>query len=287
MAAQQATESLRCMEVWGGNRGIEQAFELPGLDVWLYSRPIGHAENGGDVYYLSSCASGRISRLLVADVSGHGPEVSQLALRLRELMRRNINRIDQTSFVASMNEEFVQFNQESRFATALVGTYFSSTGRLQLCTAGHPQPLIYRAQANTWELLELHREPGATGNIPLGILSEVEYGQLELPLSKGDMLLAYTDGIMEARVEEGKLLGSDGLLQLVQSLNAQQPAEIIPSLVSTLESRLHSAIDDDFTLLLARCNTRTVSLMSDLLAPFRLLTSPRNNTHFRDPAAVN
>lgn len=100
-------------------------------------------------------------------------------------------------------------------------------------------------------------------------------------------MLAYTDGIMEARVEDGRLLGSDGLLKLVQSLHAQHPEQIIPNLVSALESRLHSAIDDDFTLLLARCNARSVSLMSDLLAPFRLLTSPRNNTQYRDPAAIN
>src|SRR6185369_3039638 len=99
------SEQMNCLEVWGGNRGVEKHFHMPGLDVWLHSCPVDNAANGGDVYYLSSCASGRISRLLVADVSGHGSPVSKLALRLRDLMRRHINRISQASFVEGMNEE--------------------------------------------------------------------------------------------------------------------------------------------------------------------------------------
>jgi phosphoserine phosphatase RsbU/P len=282
MSEKKAVESLRCMEVWGGNRGIEQSFELPGLDVWLYSRPIGNAENGGDVYYLSSCASGRISRLLLADVCGHGPEVSQLAIKLRELMRRNINTISQAGFVGSMNQEFVGFNQESRFATALVGTFFSSTRTLQLCTAGHPQPLLYRAKASQWEIVDLNAAPASSGNIPLGILNEVDYGQSELPLESGDMLLAYTDGIMEARVGEGEILGSNGLLQLVNSLDATKPEELLSTLIARVQELSKAPIDDDYSALLIRSSSRQVSLVSDVLAPFRLLTKPRENIHFRD-----
>lgn len=282
MSDKKVVESLRCMEVWGGNRGIEQSFELPGLDVWLYSRPIGNADNGGDVYYLSSCASGRISRLLLADVSGHGPEVSQLAIKFRELMRRNINTISQAGFVGSMNQEFVGFNQESRFATALVGTFFSSTRILQLCTAGHPQPLLFRAKTSHWEIVDLNAAPASTGNIPLGILNEVDYGQSELPLEAGDMLLAYTDGIMEARVGEGEILGSNGLLQLVNSLDATKPGELLSTLIARFQEMAKAPIDDDYSALLIRSSSRQVSLVSDLLVPFRLLTKPRENTHFRD-----
>jgi len=64
------TEQMQCMEVWGGNRGVDQHFHMPGLDVWIYSRPHDNAANGGDVYYLSSCASGRISPGEPSSVSG-------------------------------------------------------------------------------------------------------------------------------------------------------------------------------------------------------------------------
>ncbi len=284
MDEKKPSESLRCMEVWGGNRGIEQSFELPGLDVWLYSQPVANAENGGDVYYLSSCASGRISRLLLADVSGHGPEVSQLALRLRELMRRNINRISQAGFVASMNQEFVSFNQESRFATALVGTFFSNTGSLQLCTAGHPQPFIFRVRNSKWEILDLNTHPSSAGNIPLGILQEVEYGQIELSLEPGDMIFAYTDGMIEAQVQNGAMLGTPGLLALLQALDPSRPNEIVNALVTRLLAVATAPIEDDFTALLARSNTKQVSFVDNLLAPFRLFSQPRVSTSFRDNA---
>ena len=87
------------MEVWGGNRATERCFQLPGMSISLYSHPYGHDSSGGDVYYLSSCAAGRLTRLLLADVSGHGSTVSGIAIGLRDLMRKNINRIRQTRFV--------------------------------------------------------------------------------------------------------------------------------------------------------------------------------------------
>ena len=59
---------------------------MPGLSVWVYSRPHGSSLGGGDVYYLSLCASGRISRVLLADVSGHGELVSGLGVGLRDVM---------------------------------------------------------------------------------------------------------------------------------------------------------------------------------------------------------
>ena len=43
---------------------------MAGLDAWVFSRPYGNASGGGDVYYVSSCATGRITRLLVADGAG-------------------------------------------------------------------------------------------------------------------------------------------------------------------------------------------------------------------------
>src|SRR4051812_15561034 len=80
---------MQCMEVWGGNRAVESSVSMAGLDAWVYSKPYGeNASAGGDVYYVSSCATGRITRLLVADVAGHGDAVGQVGTQLRTLMRR-------------------------------------------------------------------------------------------------------------------------------------------------------------------------------------------------------
>lgn len=275
------SEQMNCLEVWGGNQGVEQHFHMPGLDVWLYSCPIDNADNGGDVYYLSSCASGRISRLLIADVSGHGSPVSKLALRLRDLMRRHINRISQARFVEGMNEEFTGFNQEGRFATAFVGTFFASTGSLQICTAGHPQPLLYRHSSNTWEIFEPSRDSVKASNLPLGISESVDYGQSQVKFGLGDMILVYTDGVTEARVANGQLLTTGGLLKLVQSLDLSDPSCLLPSLLASLRDHATAPVGDDVTVLLARADESGVSLRDNLLSPFRLLFHARDATHFR------
>ena len=79
VVSSQPAQHMQCMEVWGGSQLTSAGVEMGGLDVWVYSKPFGEAQRGGDVYYASSCATGRISRLLLADVSGHGTSVAATA----------------------------------------------------------------------------------------------------------------------------------------------------------------------------------------------------------------
>src|ERR1700682_5962792 len=139
------TQHMQCMEVWGGSQLTSRSVEFGGLEAWVYSKPYGQAQRGGDVYYASSCATGRITRLLLADVAGHGHSVASTAADLRTLMRRFVNRLDQTEFVRLLNLQFATLSRAGTFATAIVGTFFAPSGRLTVCNAGHPRPLLYRA----------------------------------------------------------------------------------------------------------------------------------------------
>ena len=150
--SEQSTQ-MECMEVWGGSQLTSRRVEFGGLEVWVYSKPHGEAQCGGDVYYASSCATGRISRFLLADVAGHGNSVAATAADLRTLMRRFVNRLDQTEFVKLLNKQFVALSRAEAFATAIVTTFFAPTRRLTVCNAGHPRPLLYQAMHRTWELL--------------------------------------------------------------------------------------------------------------------------------------
>jgi hypothetical protein len=122
------------MEVWGGSQLTARGVELGGLDAWVYSRPYGQALRGGDVYYASSCATGRITRLLLADVAGHGNTVAATAADLRVLMRRFVNYLDQTEFVRLLNRKFAELPRQGAFATAVVATFFSPTRRMTICS---------------------------------------------------------------------------------------------------------------------------------------------------------
>ena len=98
--------SLACSEVWGGNQDVLSAVSMPGLDAYVLSKPHAGDAAGGDIHYLSSCATGRIGRVLIADVAGHGEQVASLALKLRGILRKNVNYVDQSRFMRQMNREF-------------------------------------------------------------------------------------------------------------------------------------------------------------------------------------
>ena len=144
---------MKCLEVCGGSQLTAQGAVIGGLDAWVYSKPHGQSKRGGDVYYASSCAAVRITRLLLADVSGHGKSVAAVAADLRLLMRRFINRWDQAEFLRLLNQQFSTLSKTGTFATAIISTFFAPSRRLILCNAGHPRPILYRACKKEWNLL--------------------------------------------------------------------------------------------------------------------------------------
>lgn len=277
-----ASEPMQCMEVWGGNSEVNRSFDTAGLEIWLHSRPFQRARGGGDVYYLSSCASGRITRLLLADVSGHGERVASVGANLRDLMRRNINVIQQTRFVREMNRQFLEQPGPDSFATALVCTYFAPTRSLQFCNAGSPAPMLYRAAEGRWAFAqESAAVERATGfaDTPLGVVNGAEYSRFDTRLSNGDMMLCVSDAFTESRGADGELLGSSGLMQVVEQIDASDPTEFIPQLLDQLSlEHAGNLSQDDATALLFRANGSSVSLKNNLLAPFRLLAQARDNT---------
>jgi hypothetical protein len=275
---------MQCMEVWGGNRAVDSGVVMSGLDAWVYSKPYGEGaeDGGGDVYYVSSCATGRITRLLVADVSGHGRAVGEVGVQLRTLMRRYVNYIDQSRFVADLNREFSLVSTSGGFATAVVTTFFGPTGGLSLCNAGHPPPLVYRAATRGWSYLELctpddRPEPApsaALANIPLGIVDLCDYEQFDVRLGVGDMVLCYTDSLPEARDAAGDMLGEAGLLEVIGTIDASDPARVVPNLLDAISARAPDSLDaDDVTCLLFRPNGRAprLPLRERAMAPLRII----------------
>jgi hypothetical protein len=270
-----SSHDLQCMEVWGGNQSANSAVSMSGLDAWIYSKPYRGDARGGDVYYVSSCATGRIARMLVADVAGHGQAVADVATQLRGLMRRHVNQIDQSRFVQSMNQQFAALCGDGCFATALVTTFFAPTNHLSLCNAGHPPPLLYRATTRQWSFLDQRCAGGDEfANVPLGVMDLVNYDQFDVKLQVGDLVLAYTDSVTESLDQNGDMLGLGGLLELARSLDVRNPPRLIPQLMSALRQRCgHDVADDDLTILLLRPNGSgaRVPMRDRALAPMRLM----------------
>ena len=100
MSTEQSAEhrELSCMEIWGGTKRTDELISVPGIDAWVSSEPYRDQAYGGDIHYVSSCGQGMVTRFSVVDVAGHGAEVGPLAHRMRRLMRKHINKLDQTRF---------------------------------------------------------------------------------------------------------------------------------------------------------------------------------------------
>jgi len=253
-------EQMQCMEVWGGSQLTSRRVVFGGLDAWVYSKPYAGAERGGDVYYASSCATGRISRLLLADVAGHGTSVASVAEDLRSLMRQFVNRLDQAEFVRLLNKEFAELSAMGSFATAVVATFFEPSRRMMLCNAGHPRPILYRAATKEWS--SLGYEGAATGgprNLPLGLLSITEYEHFDVELEPGDCLVTYTDALMESSGADGEMLGEEGVLQILRSLGDIDPHKLIDTLLAEIAGRYPENLsEDDVTVLMVRANGGTL-----------------------------
>lgn len=251
---------LACMEVWGGNRSAARAVSLPDLEAWVFSRPFAAATVGGDVYYLSVCDGGLLSRIALADVSGHGEKVDVLAQQLLQLMRRHINTWDQSDFVRKLDDA-VGLNQAvSHYASAVVVSFDRSRSELAFTVAGHPPPLWFRSGSGEWTFLE-HRPSLKRGpaGLPLGLIAGTQYRQDLIPFPSKDILVIYSDGLSEAENGEGEQFGSTRLLEVARTL----PTDSAPALGEGLMWQLRSFRDgtkpgDDQTLIVLR-NSRDSS----------------------------
>ena len=266
---------MSCMEVWGGNRTTDILVRATGLDTRAFSLPYGGAARGGDVLHVTACSSGRITRALLADVVGHGEPAAEAAESLRRLMGEVVNILDQGKLVGALNREFTRLQEEGRFASAIVASYFRPTGTLTLCNAGHPPPLLYSEEEASWSFLEPRRGSSSRSrplNLPLGFFGSVDYELQEIDLRRGDLVVLYTDGLIEATDVDGEEFGYGRLLDLLESSSPTSFDGVIPGVLGAIESWIgSSALADDISVMVFARNELKSSLQDEMLAPVRYL----------------
>ena len=237
-APDQAGYQLACTEVWGGNDITDELLKLPGLVGLVYSKPVEPATSGGDVYYVSVCDKYVLSRVVLADVAGHGEAVARISTKLRMLVKKYINTFDQAALMREINEAFYRRNEElAQYATAVVLSHDCRTGELIFASAGHPPTLWYHAGQKEWDWLH-ERTPDSMKKfegLPLGLVYGTEYKQTRVRLAEGDLLILYTDGITECADKTGKELGYEGLRELLRGLPVEPSIRIASKLLTAVE----------------------------------------------------
>jgi phosphoserine phosphatase RsbU/P len=243
--------ALVCTEVWGGNRKVRRTVKLPSLTAWVASNPIDEGDGGGDLYYLSVCDYDLISRVALADVSGHGGDVSAVTQTLRQLMHENINAWDQSDFMRGLNDAF---NKSAKYATAIALSFHRITGRLAFSNAGHLPPLWYHAAQQSWGWLEEGNDPQPkrVAGLPVGLIPGTDYSQTVVTLKPSDLLVLYTDGITETENGVKQELGREQLLDWARQSPVDSAKALGEDLLQRLELFRGGLRNDDETLLVLR-----------------------------------
>ncbi len=273
---------MNCLEVCGGQGDSERHLRRPGLDVWVRSRSNRVTESGGgDLHLISSCASGRITRILVADVCGFGPLFNELAARLRGVMKRNVNAIGQARPVRQMGAQLAATSRDGGFASTLMSTYFASTRSLTVCNAGHPPPLLFRRDLAEWSYLKMGRHDSAAVEGSFGVVAPSDYQQFTTMLAPGDLMLAFSNSLAESRDATGRTLGLAGVLQRIRTFDAAEPAALAERLFSAVRQEHAGNLDgEDATVVVCQATETPVGWRNNLLAPLRLLRPVSDRTGF-------
>jgi sigma-B regulation protein RsbU (phosphoserine phosphatase) len=221
-----------------------EAPHVPGVDIAFASRPANTV--AGDYYDAFFRPNGHLL-IVVADVAGKSIPAALLTATLQASLRtlaalpgtlpELVDRVNGYACEQSL--------QGRRFTTAFLGELEPATGALTYVNAGHNWPVLQHATGSV-ERLE-------AGGLPLGINSSRPYESGSATLAAGDLLLIFTDGLVEAEDDHAHEFGEERMLPVVRALQGVTAAEGIKRIMSSVDAfvgltRQH----DDITCLLLR-----------------------------------
>ncbi|WP_406066405.1 SpoIIE family protein phosphatase [Streptomyces sp. NBC_01077] len=164
---------------------------LPGIDVAARYLPAGHGMDiGGDFYdFIRATPTSVVA--VIGDVQGHNTTAAALMGQVRTAVHAHATAGASPGDILARTNRLLDDLDADRFTSCLVAEFDLTHHRLRLASAGHPPPLLRRADGSA-EVLEV--PPG----LLLGIAPDVTYGTTELPWDPGSVLALYTDGLVEA-----------------------------------------------------------------------------------------
>lgn len=195
----------------------------------------------GDFFDLVELPDGRIA-FTIADVSGKGMNAALLMAKTASLFRCLSKRLDGPgALLAAIDSELAETNSAGMFVTMVAGVLDPKTGRVVLANAGHEPPLLCCGA-------RLERVDG--GMPPLGIdpaLFSAGCPESVVDLAGGALYL-FTDGLTEAKTEDGCMLGTEGVQVLLARHRALSAPDRLEAVVADV-AKNGLALRDDLTML--------------------------------------
>jgi phosphoserine phosphatase RsbU/P len=241
------THQIRCAEVWGGIQAIDAEVQTASLRASLFSTAL-DGTRGGDIYYMSVCRWDYLTRIAIADLRGHGEQVSTLSAWVYDAMQARMNTTDGYKVLADLNGAVRVHGFEAITTAAVVG-YHARRRKLYFSYAGHP-PIYIQRKGGAWQPLPI--ESTGPANLPLGVLTGTRYDMGAIPMAPGDRLCVYTDGVTDCTNAAEESFGDGGLMTSLERHRAAGVAELKAAVLADMARHRGSAPpDDDVTLLVA------------------------------------
>ena len=199
---------------------------------------------GGDCFDFVSLPGGQVA-ITVADASGKGLPAALMIANVQSSLRTAalFAPDDPAAVVTAVNRQLHACSPVDRYATLFYGVFDEATRILHYVNAGHnPAMLIRESGPVTW------LESGAP---PVGFFADTVYRARAAALKPGDLIVAYTDGIVEATNMAGEEWGVNGLLAAIHRCPVRQPARIIQAAYTALDQFSDHTQNDDATILAA------------------------------------
>jgi sigma-B regulation protein RsbU (phosphoserine phosphatase) len=217
---------------------------IPGLACETFYRPA--RDIGGDYYDFLPLQADHWG-IAIGDVCGKGIGAALLMASLQASLRAQAMHAysDLSTLIADVDRLVLAASPKHLYASLFYAEYDAATRALRYVNAGHNPPMVLRWGNSRCKVF--HLEPSGTA---LGLLESSKFFSRSFQLEKGDVFVAYTDGITEAENLRGEFWGQDRLESLLRACRDCGPAQIVSRI---LDDVLHFAKDspqkDDMTLL--------------------------------------
>lgn len=221
-----------------------------GIPVTFMTHYISRDIVGGDYYAVKNLGDSRYG-LILADVTGHGISASLYTMHLSSLWNRYHALLENpVEFLCKVNKELAAVvKSEGSFATAICGLIDLNNNLFRFSSAGGPEIVLFHGDG-TYEC------PKSAG-LPLGLMSDAEYKEFSTKFHKGDSLLLFSDGAVEIKNAAGKILGVEGLIEILKSQSYPQSQLQMEALEEALLKYSNSIrLDDDLTIMEVRFNDK-------------------------------
>lgn len=220
---------------------------IPGWDISARLEPA--RETSGDFYDFLPLTDSKWG-VVIADVTDKGIGAALFMVLSSTLIRTFTNRFPTLPALAlnAVSSRILSDTGGSMFVTALYGILEPFTGRFIFANAGHPPGYLITNQRGKVSFERLR----ATG-MALGVVEQAQWKQKVVKMSPGDILILYTDGVIEAENPDGEFFGEDRLLDVALSKTHLPAREIQDSLLDAVHYFVgKTPQQDDIALIVIR-----------------------------------